>query len=263
MQCAAPPAAPHVELVGATHNTLKVKWTLGKGTAANVESEVEMQLEGHVAFKRMYLGPARSYKASKLAPETVYVFRVRNVGEAGAGNFSCPAKFQTLPAPLSAMVPPEVAMLGEDNARLTWPLASSADQHFELQLRCASTQAKGIDKPVLANGHPQQLSAQFVCVQQGSEHQCNLSGLQAGVIYEARLRLRQEAQGKTVLGLFSPPATIHVAAAPTTATETSATNHASRAAAVQAPQFSQRQMAMALAVVTAAICLALSLGLLR
>ena len=94
-----PPAPPRLECLSLLHNSLKLKWADGKGSAplgANYILETENMKK---VWYPLYNGSAHSFKHNKLAENTEFRYRIAAATEAGQGPFSTAVSFRTAFAP--------------------------------------------------------------------------------------------------------------------------------------------------------------------
>jgi len=116
-----PPAPPRLECLSLLHNSLKLKWADGKGSAplgANYILETENMKK---VWYPLYNGSAHSFKHNKLAENTEFRYRIAAATEAGQGPFSTAVSFRTAFAPPPPVkLAPRVSNITESGCLLQW-----------------------------------------------------------------------------------------------------------------------------------------------
>lgn len=196
---AVPPQPPQLDLAAVTHNAIKVKWIVGKGSDI-IETKVQVRNK-YLIFDEIHSGAGKSEaRATKLDPNKLHEFRICAANTAGWGPFGPPAYFRTTQAPLEQMAPVVVSQTEEGTVILGWE-APSAGIVADLQFRCVNRKSFVGDAPANFNGAVLAIDANFMAVYSGSANRIVVSGLLHERKYEARVRLKRETP--LTYGLYS------------------------------------------------------------
>ncbi|XP_066143269.1 fibronectin type-III domain-containing protein 3A isoform X2 [Euwallacea fornicatus] len=182
-----PPAPPSLELIGAGHNYLKLKWGEGK----NLDyTQFSVELATLSQWQCVYKGTAFSCKVNKLHELTAYRFRINATNDAGVGKYSDELEFRTTIAPPSAVKQPKLVETEQRTCCIEWGAAKNV-----------------FSDPVVYQVQVARLKDQvYKLVHRGSDPKCTIDNLEPGVEYCARVcPVRVTSLGDELAGPYSPP----------------------------------------------------------
>jgi hypothetical protein len=200
-----------MEIVGATHNSARLKWSFSKGTPASSNSELRFCLKESDAWTNAYSGPARAFKVVRLLPDSTYVFSVRACVSSEFGEWSSAVEVTTLPAPHAPLSLSFSESAAPRGLVLHWTPhpGSDGEDLYELQLRCSADKSPpgaALTVAQSANPVPLHLTTQFSTVYTGPATTAELGNLPSGCELEGRIRVRSD----DVLGVFGPVVTLQL-----------------------------------------------------
>lgn len=203
-----PPPPPALEEMSSTHASLKVRWVQHDKADGVVETQLEMKRKGE--WVRIFAGRSKSHKLTKLAADTTYSFRVRDVNHVGPGPYSDPVTFCTGKPPMAALPAPAVSLDAEDVAVVALRPPRQGEE-TELQCRQSGGPSQGERVAVrlsdAAAPRACTVTNEFAEVHTGVAETIRVGPLTPGASYEFRVRRRLDAQK----GTFSTATSVEVA----------------------------------------------------
>ncbi|XP_076062966.1 miles to go isoform X2 [Oratosquilla oratoria] len=192
---ALPPSPPQLELVKASHNSLRLKW--GDGRNADMityylQMEFPKPHSNTTEFYNIYNGTNQNYKVGKLEENTTYRLRIFASNEAGDGPFSTIVEMTTTKAPPNPVKPPRAIECPGMTYRIEWSA-----------VKCRGDDPIMYRLQVLQAGKDKDYSVVYT----GSETSYTLTELEPSTWYNVRVcGVRVCEDGETMAGAFSTPA---------------------------------------------------------